>query len=80
MSSFSGVQVCDRKFRAHLWLKIPMNIPKLVQFADGREHFADIKSGVFLFEYAGIVQQCPKVASRHIFHREVDVLYILKSI
>ena len=57
-----------------------MNVPKLVQLADGREHFADIKSRMFLLEYARIVKQCPKVSSRDIFHRKVDMLCVLKSI
>jgi hypothetical protein len=64
----------------YLWLEIPMYIPKLVQLADGCEHFADIKSCMFFLEYARIIQECPKVSSRDIFHREVDMLCILKSI
>jgi hypothetical protein len=40
---------------AYLWLEVPMYVPKLVQLANGREHFADIKTCMFLLEYARIV-------------------------
>jgi hypothetical protein len=40
---------------AYLRLEIPMYVSKLVQLADSREHFADIKSCVFLLEYSRIV-------------------------
>jgi hypothetical protein len=43
------------KLIAYLWLEIPMYVPKLVQLANGCEHFADIKARMFLFEYTRIV-------------------------
>src|SRR5712691_3872261 len=57
-----------------------MNVPELVQFANSREHFADVEPRMFLLEDARIVKQCPKVASGDIFHREVYMLCILKGI
>ena len=57
-----------------------MNIPELMQLAHSREHFADVESCVFLLEDARIVEKCSKVASRYIFHREVNMLCILKGV
>ena len=57
-----------------------MNVPKLVQFADSCEHLADIEARMLLLEDARIVEQCPKVASGNIFHREINMLCILKCI
>jgi hypothetical protein len=57
-----------------------MNVPELVQFANSREHLADVEPRMFLLKDARIVKQCPKVASGNIFHREVHMLCILKGI
>lgn len=57
-----------------------MNVPELVQFANSCEHLADVEPCMFLLEDARIVEQCPKVASGDIFHREVNMLCILKGI
>ena len=51
-----------------------------MQLVHGCKHFADVKSGVFLFEHAGVVQQSPKVSSWYVFHCEVDVFRVLKSV
>lgn len=64
----------------HLRLKISMDITELVQLADCSEHLADVEACMFFLENARIVQQCPKVASRHILHRKIDMLGILKRI
>jgi hypothetical protein len=52
---FGKVEMPFTKHIAYLRLEIPMYVPELVQLADGRKHFADIKSCMFLLEYARIV-------------------------
>lgn len=64
----------------HLRLKITMDVAELVQLANSGEHLGDVEACMLFFENARIVQQCPKVASRHILHREINVLGILKRI
>lgn len=64
----------------HLRFKIAMDVTELVQLADRGEHLADIEACMLFLEDARIVQQCPKVASRHILHRKIDMLSILKCI
>ena len=57
-----------------------MNVPQLVQLVDGGEHLADVKARVLLLEYTRVIEKGAEVASRDVFHREVDVLRILESI
>jgi hypothetical protein len=64
----------------HLGLKITMDVTELVQLADCGEHLGDVEACMLFLENARIVQQCPKVASGHILHREIDMLGILKRI
>ena len=64
----------------HLRLKITMNVTELVQLADCGEHLGDVETCMLFLENARIVQQCSKVASGHILHREIDMLGILKRI
>ena len=64
----------------HLGLKITMDVTELVQLADCGEHLADVEACMLFLKNARIVQQCPKVASRHILHRKIDMLGILERI
>jgi hypothetical protein len=57
-----------------------VNVPELMQLAHSREHFADVEPCMFLLEDTRVVEQCPKVASRHVFHGEVNMRRILKGV
>ena len=57
-----------------------MNISKFVKLVDCCEHLADIESRVFLFQDPRIVEQCPEVTSRHVFHGKVYILRVLEGI
>lgn len=65
---------------AHLGLQISMNVSKLVEFINGGEHFTYVKASVYFLEDARIIEKRPEIASRDIFHGQVNKMGILKRI
>lgn len=65
---------------SHLRLEITVDIPKFVELVHRREHFANIKPRVFLFQDPRVVEQCPEVTPRHVLHGEIDILRVLESV
>jgi hypothetical protein len=50
-----------------LWLKISVNVPKLVKLVDTHEHFRSIKLGVFLLENTRVIEQRTEISSWDVF-------------
>lgn len=65
---------------AYLWFEISMNIPETMEFRHGNEHFGDIESRMFLFQYPRVVQERSKVPTRNVFHCQEDIFWVLKSV
>ena len=57
-----------------------MDVPQFVQLTDTDKHLTDVKPGMLLLQHARVVEECPKIASRHVFHRKVDVFGILERV
>ena len=64
----------------YLGFQITMDVPQLVQLVHGHEHLANIESRNLLLENACVVEKCPEVASRYVFHRKIHVLWVLEGI
>lgn len=65
---------------SHLRFEIAVNISKFVELIDCREHLADVKPRVLLFQDSGIVEQRPEVTPRHILHCKVDMVRVLEGV
>lgn len=57
-----------------------MNVAQLVKFIHSGEHLADVESRMFFLEDSGVVQEGSKVASRNVFHRQVNMFGILERV
>jgi hypothetical protein len=57
-----------------------VNVTQLVKLSHSLNHLADIKTRVLLLQYARVVQQGAEIASRDVFHREIDKRRVLKGV
>ena len=65
---------------SYLGLEVAVDVPELVELADGSEHLADVEAGVLLLEHARVVEQGAEVAAGDVFHGEVDEGGVLEGV
>lgn len=51
-----------------------------MQGINAAEHLGDVEPGMAVVQDTSVVQQSPEVATRHILHRQVDLVIILEGI
>lgn len=51
-----------------------------MKFVHANEHFTNVESRDILLEHTRVVEKGTEVASRNVFHGEIDVLRVLERI
>ena len=64
----------------YLRFEIPMYIAELMQFIDSHKHLRNIEPSVLFLEHTRIIHERSEITARHVFHSEVDELYVLEGV
>ena len=64
----------------YLGLKVSMNVTQPVELMDGDDHLCGVEQRILLMHDAGVVQESTEVASRNVFHGEVNIEVVLEGV